>query len=58
MKKRLKKHIICSPKTLEELKIHIEYGKCNSIITKELFYDIITRIQNIEEELDITNASL
>lgn len=52
MSKRLKKHFTCSPKTLEELKEHIEYGKCYPIVTKEYMYDLILRIQAIEEELE------
>lgn len=48
---RLKKHLSCKPETLEELKLHIEYGKCFPIISKEMFYDLITRIQALEEEL-------
>jgi hypothetical protein len=48
---RLKKHLYCEPETLEELKQHIEYGKCCPIISRKLFYDLIIRIQNIEDEL-------
>ena len=50
--KRLKKHFSCSPKTLEELKYHIEYGKCHPLVNKELFYDLILRIQALEEEVN------
>ena len=50
--KRLKKHLSCKPTTLEELKQHIEYGKCLPIVSKELFNDLIIRIKNIEEELN------
>lgn len=49
---RLKKHTFCSPETLEEVKKHIEYGKCNPVITKQLFYDLILRIQALEEEVN------
>ena len=52
MSERLKKHLSCSPNTLEELKKHIEYGKCYPIVSKEFMYDLILRIQAIEEELE------
>ncbi len=50
--KRLKKHLSCKPETLEELKRHLEYGKCYPIVSRELFYDLIVRIQAIEEEME------
>jgi hypothetical protein len=49
--KRLKKHIRCAPKTLAELKQHIEYGKCYPVVTKEMFYELIVRLEEVEEEL-------
>ena len=51
MSKRLKKHITCSPQTLEELKKHLEYGKCYPVVTREMFYELILRIEDLEEEL-------
>lgn len=49
--KRLKKHLGCAPKTIEELKLHIEYGKCFPVVTKEMFYELIIRLEEVEEEL-------
>ena len=49
--KRLKKHLYCAPKTLTELKQHLEYGKCYPTVSKEMFYELIVRLEQVEEEL-------
>ncbi len=49
--KRFKKHLYCAPKTLKELKQHLEYGKCYPTVSKEMFYELIVRLEQVEEEL-------
>jgi hypothetical protein len=46
-----KKHITCLPKTIQELKKHLEKNCCNPIIGKEMFLDLIYRLEELESEL-------
>lgn len=46
-----KKHLTCAPRTVQELKKHLEKGCCNPIITSAMFLDLIYRLEEVESEL-------
>jgi len=49
--KRLKKHLTCNPRSISELKQHLEYGKCYPVLNREMFYELIIRLEELENEL-------
>lgn len=46
-----KKHITCAPRTVQELKKHLEKDCCNPTIGKGMFLDLIYRLEELESEL-------
>lgn len=48
----IKKHTTVAPKTLKELKKHLEKECCYPIVTRELFLELIYRLEDLEWIID------